>query len=113
VHGINLSLTQFVALSSVTWLLLVGGILLARRFGFPQLFEVCLGAAVLLNGLSHILNSLWITGYDAGVVSGTVIFVPLGLATLISLRNSMPPLRYAGGIALGIVIQGIATVLAL
>jgi len=112
-HGINLSLKQFLALSTAAWLLLVLGILLAQKFRFPQLFGVCLGTAVFVNALSHIFNSLVIAGYDAGVISGTLIFIPLGLVTLVSLRNSMRPLRYTAGIALGLAIQGIATILAL
>lgn len=89
------------------------GIVLSRKYRFPHLVGVCLGTVFLLNGFSHIINSLVITGYDAGVISGTVIFIPLGIATLISLRNKMSRLRYGAGIALGLVIQGIATIVAL
>ena len=111
-HGINLSLTQYVAISGATLVLLIFGIVLAQRFRFPQLFGVCLGTALFVNGLSHILQSLALTGYDPGVISGTVIFIPLGLATMISFKNSMRRLRYAGGIGLGLAIQAIATILA-
>ena len=111
-HTINLSLTQYLGLSSAALLLMVFGIVLGQKFGFPQLLEVCLASTFLVNGLSHILSSLVTVGYNAGVISGTVIFIPLGLATLISLRSSMPRLRYTAGIALGLTIQGIATILA-
>ena len=112
-HGINLSLIQYVGLSSAALLLMVFGVVLAQKFGIPQLLAVCLSTTYLVNGLSHILHSLIMVGYDAGVISGTVIFIPLGLTTLTSLRNSMPRRRYTGGIALGLAIQGIATILAL
>ena len=112
-HGINLSPIQFLVLSSAAWLLMLTGIVLSKRYRFPQLLGVCLGTVFLLNGLSHILNSIVIAGYDAGVISGTLILIPLGTATLISLRNKMSRLRYCAGIALGVVIQGIATIVAL
>ena len=73
---------------------------------------VCLGATVFLNGLTHIINSLVYGRYDAGLISGTVVFLPLGLMTLISLRSSMRRQRYIVGVLLGMVIQAIALVIA-
>jgi len=111
-HGINVSLRTFLILSTVAWLLMTCGIVLAHRFGFPHFMGVCLGATVFLNGLSHIINSLVYGRYDAGLISGSVIFIPLGLATLISLRNSMRRQRYIVGLLLGVVIQAIALIIA-
>ena len=111
-HGINLSLNLFLVLSTGAWLLMVCGIVLARRFGFPQFMGVCLGTTVFLNGLVHIFKTLIYRGYDAGVISGSVIFIPLGLATLISLRKGMRWQRYIVGVVLGVVIQSIATIMA-
>jgi len=112
VRGINVSLDIFLILSTGAWLLMTGGIVLAQRFGFPQFIGVCLGTTVFLNGLSHIFNSLIHRACDAGVISGSVVFIPLGLATLISLRNSMRRQRYIVGVILGIPIQTIATIIA-
>lgn len=112
-HGINLSPMEFLVLTSAAWLLMVTGIVLSKRYRFPQLLGVCLGTVFLLNGLSHILNCIVIRGYGAGAISGTVILIPLGTAMLIGLRNKMSRLRYGAGIALGVVIQGIVTIVAL
>ena len=111
-HGINVSLKVFLILSTAAWLLMICGIVLAQRFGFPQFMGVCLGATFFLNGLSHINNSLVYSRYDAGLISGSVIFIPLGLATLISLRNSMRRQRYIVGVLAGMVIQAIALIIA-
>jgi uncharacterized protein with HXXEE motif len=111
-HGINLSLDLFLILSAGAWLLMTCGVVLAQRFGFPQFMGVCLGATVFLNGLVHIVQSVINRGYDAGVISGSVVFIPLGLATLISLRKSMRTRRYMVGVFLGITIQTIATIVA-
>ena len=111
-HGINVSLKVFLILSTASWLLMICGVVLAQRFGFPQFMGVCLGATFFFNGLTHIINSLVYSRYDAGVISGTVIFIPLGLATLISLRNSMRRQRYIVGVLIGMVIQAIAVVIA-
>ena len=111
-YGINISLNVFLILSTVSWLLMICGIVLAQRYGFPQFMGVCLGATVFLNGLTHIINSLVYGRYDAGLISGSVIFIPLGLATLISLRNSMRRQRYIVGVLVGTVIQAIALIIA-
>lgn len=111
-HEINLSLNVFLILSVTAWLLMSCGILLAQRFGFPHFMGVCLGSTVFLNGLSHISHSLLHRGYDAGLISGSVIFIPLGLVTLINLRNNMRGRRYIVGVVVGMAIQTIATLLA-
>ncbi|HSP63348.1 MAG TPA: hypothetical protein VLQ90_10235, partial [Pyrinomonadaceae bacterium] len=65
------------------------------------------------NGLSHIINSVVIRGYDAGVVTGTLLLIPLGVMSLVRLRNSMRRLRYFAAVALGLAAQVIITLLAL
>ena len=112
-HGINLSLKQFFILSGAGCLLMVVGILVSLRFRFPHLFEIFFGTVFVLNGLSHIINSVAIRGYDAGVITGTLIFIPLGVTSLMRLRNSMRWPRYSAGVALGLVVQLIITLLAL
>jgi hypothetical protein len=112
-HGINLSLKQFLILSVAGCLMMVGGILLSIRFRFPQRLEVFFGTIVVLKALSHLINCVIIRGYDAGVITGTLIFIPLGVTSLIRLRNSMRWPRYSVGVAFGLVGQVIITVLAL
>lgn len=112
-HGINLSLKQFLALGVAGCLMMIGGILLSIRFHFPQLLEVFFGTIVVLNALSHMLNCIIVRGYDAGVITGVLIFIPLGVTSLIRLRNRMGWPRYSVGVAFGLVGQAILTVLAL
>jgi hypothetical protein len=112
-QGINLSLKQFFVLSIAGCLMMVGGIFLSIRFHFPQLLEIFFGTVVVLNAFSHLINCVVIRGYDAGVITGTLVFIPLGVTSLIRLRKSMRWPRYTVGVALGVVGQAIITVLAL
>jgi hypothetical protein len=112
-HGINLSAKQFFILSGAACLLLAIGILLAQKFRFPQLLEIVIATIFVLNALSHIINSVAIRGYDAGVITGTLIFIPLGVTSLIRLRNSMRWPRYLAAVGLGLAAQVIITLLAL
>ena len=110
-HGFNLSLTQFFVYSGAAWALMVVGVVLARRLGFPQLIQVCLGSVFLVNGFSHLSKCVRVAGYDAGVITGTLVFIPLGALTLFALRNAMARWRYFVGVAIGLVMQAVATVL--
>jgi hypothetical protein len=112
-HGINLSLSRFFIFSGAGLLLMAIGILLAQKFRFPQLLEIILATGFLLNALSHIFNCVVTRGYDAGVITGTLIFIPLGVMSLVRLRNKMPRLRYLTGFALGFVVEGVIIVLAM
>lgn len=112
-HGINLSAKQFFILSGAACVLLAIGILLAQKFRFPQLLEIVLGTVFVLNALSHLINCIVIRGYDAGVITGTLIFIPLGVTSLIRLRNRMGRARYFAAAGLGIVAQGVIMMLAL
>src|SRR5947209_1216266 len=111
-HGINLSLKAFVILSGGAWVLMIVGVILALRLGFTQFLVVCLATLFFVNALSHIANCIYIAGYDAGTITGTLLFIPLGLITLISLRKKLRPKRYFTAIAIGLVIQAIAFILA-
>ena len=111
-HGINLSLKAFVILTGVGLMLMIVGVVLALRLGFPEFLAVCLGTLFFVNALSHIANCIYIGGYDAGVITGTLLFIPLGLITLISLRKRLRPKRYFTALAIGLVIQAIAMILA-
>jgi hypothetical protein len=112
-HGINLSLAQFFVLSGAAWALLVVGVVLARRFGFSQFLQVCLATVFLANGFSHIVNSAVFAGYDAGVITGALVFIPLGALTLFTLRKEMARRRYFVAVAAGLLMQAVATVLAM
>ena len=110
-HGFNLSLTQFFVYSGAAWALMVVGVVLGRKLGFSQFILLCLGSVFLVNGFSHLSKCVRVAGYDAGVITGTLIFIPLGALTLYALWNEMSRRRYFVGVVLGLLMQAVATVL--
>jgi hypothetical protein len=112
-HGINLSLTKFFVFSSAGLLLMVIGIFLAQRFRFPQFLGTFLGTLFVVNGLSHITNSVVIAGYDRGLITGIVFLIPLGLMTLIRAWNGMRRLRYFAAVVMGLAVHGVISIIAL
>lgn len=112
IRGANLTATQFLILNAVACLLIIAGMLLSKRFKFRPWLLVCLGTVVLINGLFHVAGGLRIKGYNPGLVSGLLIWIPLGIATIIYLRKKIVPGKYWAAIAVGIIINIIVLVIA-
>lgn len=112
IRGANLTPTQFLILQGIACLLLVLGIVLSRRFNFRPWLLICLTTVFLVNTLFHIAGSLRIAGYNPGVVSGVLIWIPLGVATLLHLKRKMRPNMYWTAMAVGVGINIVVLVLA-
>ena len=106
-RGIQLSQTRFLLVQAVGLVLMIVGIILARRLKFANLLSVILGAVVLVNALTHTILSLAYTEYVPGLITSILLWIPLGLATLVHFRRTMLEARYWLGVALGIGINGI------
>lgn len=89
---------------------MIVGIKLARRFNFPILMIVIMGATVLFNATTHVLGGIREGGYGPGLATSVLIWAPLGLASLVNFRNSMSAHRYWMGIAIGLGINLIVAV---
>jgi hypothetical protein len=112
IRGANLTPTQFLVLQGFACLLLVVGMILSRRFNFRPWLLICLATVVLVNGLFHVAGSLRIAGYNPGLVSGVLIWIPLGVMTLVYLKRGMRPNMYWTAITVGILINVVVLVLA-
>ena len=104
VHGVNFSGTRFLILQSIGIVLMVVGILIARRLNFPQLLLIMLATVSLTNALSHILSSILNSGYEPGLATSVFVWLPLGTFTLLRLRGLMNNRRYLMGVAIGLAI---------
>jgi hypothetical protein len=111
-RGVTLSPVRFLVLTGLGWALIVVGIILARKFKFTQWLMVCLSTVVAANGLSHTINSVIRAQYNPGLISGLLIFIPLGMATLVYLKRRMQGRRYFVALLVGIAIQGVVSLLA-
>ena len=110
VRGVHFSPVRFLVIQSVAVVLMIVGIKLARRFNFPILMIVIMGATVLFNATTHVLSGIREGGYGPGLATSVLIWAPLGLASLVNFRNSMSASRYWMGIAIGLGINLIVAV---
>lgn len=112
IRGANMTATQFLILNGFACALLVIGMILSRRYGFRQWLLVCLATVVMVNGLFHIAGTIRIAGYNPGLISGVLIWIPLGVVTLMRMKKSMPPNRYRVAMAVGVGINVIVLLIA-
>jgi Protein of unknown function with HXXEE motif len=108
-RGVQLSPMRFLVVQAIGLALMILGIILARRLRFPNLMTIILGTVVLVNGLTHTILSLAHTEYVPGLFTSILLWIPLGIATLVRFRGTMREARYwlcvAFGVAINVIIE--------
>ncbi|HEX4899303.1 MAG TPA: HXXEE domain-containing protein [Pyrinomonadaceae bacterium] len=112
-RGVDMTPTRFLVGQAVGLALIVLGILIARRLNFPRQLLVILGTVVLFNGISHLATSSYYREYGPGLISGVLIWIPFGMATLIRFKDSMSRRRYWLYVAIGVGINVAIALIAL
>jgi len=113
-RGVHMSPTRFLIVQAIGVALMVAGVLIAKRLKFPNALAVIFGTAVLVNALTHIVNSLHSMAYEPGLISGTIIWIPLGLFSIIYFRRRvLNQKRFWISIAVGIAINVTVAVITL
>jgi hypothetical protein len=107
--GISVAPELFLRLNAMFLMGMVAVVFLARAVPGAGWIVVTLAVSVALNGLLHVAGTLLTRSYSPGVVTGLVLWVPLGLFAARSMRArlSFPVFRLAclGGIGLQAVIS--------
>lgn len=104
-RGADMSPTKFLVGQAIGLALITIGILIARRLNFPRQLLVLLGTVVFINGLSHLITSSYYREYGPGLISGVLIWIPFGIATLIRFKGNMKPARYWLYVGIGVAIN--------
>lgn len=110
--GVVFTPLRFFSLTIFGWVLMVVGVILADRCKFPQLLLVIFGTLVLGHVLSHTVSRVRTAKYNPGLLTGLLIWLPLGAITLVQLQGSMSGGRYWTGLVIGIGIQGMVLLIA-
>jgi hypothetical protein len=110
--GAPLTEARFVVINAVAWPLALG--VCAAAVAWPKLcWPVLAVAAVLaLNGAVHLLGSLATASDSPGVVSGVLVYLPLGLATLRRGRGAVTPGAFLGALLTGVALHGVVVAVA-
>ena len=71
-----------------------------------------LAMVALINGIAHILGSLYFGVLSPGILTGTLLWIPLGIFSLIKLKREVSTKKYQWGIILGLIANIMVPILA-
>ena len=102
--AIRFSNAEFTAWSTLALGLVCLGAWLVSRHPKFRFIEIALAIAVLGNVAVHVLASLLTWTYSPGLISGVLIWIPLGALRLRTARRVATPRGYIAGVYLGFAV---------
>ena len=111
--GFQLTPAQYWRLNGIAWVAMLVMSLVATRGPDKRWLVIPLATAVLVNGLAHLVASLVTATYSPGVISGVVLWVPLGAVVLRRMFSQLERRLFWSGVALGFVLHLAVTLSAL
>jgi hypothetical protein len=111
-YGIELSPSRFIGLQALGLTLMIIGVVLAEILGFPNTLMVILSGVVFVNSLIHIFRSLSLGHAEPGLTTSLLLWLPLGLLTMLLTHDSMSFRRFCFAFLMGAAICGIVELIA-
>lgn len=110
--GVESSLSNFLSWNGGAWVMMTVGVVLVLRTKSYRWLLVSFGMVVLINGLVHAIASVVTLSYSPGLVSGLLLFVPLGAITLRRARVNMNRRTFRAGLIVGVLMHVAVVLLA-
>jgi len=112
--GVYMTPSRFLIVQAIGVVLMAASILIAKRLNFRNGMAVILGATIFGNAATHIVSSLRTFKYEPGLLSSILIWVPLGLCTILYFRRQvLNAKRFWISIAIGIGINVVIAIITL
>ncbi|HEX8459143.1 MAG TPA: HXXEE domain-containing protein [Pyrinomonadaceae bacterium] len=113
VAGVWMEARQFFIWNALALVLMCVGVLVARRFEQVRWLLVAYAVAFTLNALTHLAASLYTISYSPGLVSGLLLWLPLGAHTLLSYRKTLSRRGRRAGLFVGLSMHCVVLALTL
>lgn len=110
--GVESSNSNFLSWNGAAWLLMIVGILLVFKTKSYRWLLVSFGTVVLINAASHIIGSVVTRSYSPGLISGLLLFIPLGTITLLRARKRVTGRIFRAGVIIGVAMHAVVVLLA-
>jgi hypothetical protein len=110
--GVESSVANFLSWNGGAWVMMCVGVALVLRTKSYRWLLVSFGTVVLINGLVHALASVVTRSYSPGLVTGLLLYVPLGLFTLRRARGSVNARTLRAGVVVGVAMHAVVVLLA-
>ncbi len=109
--GRLMSQTTFLTLNTIGLLAMIVAVWAGRRWRRARWLLVSVATVTFANGVLHLLASLLTGSYSPGLLTGLLLWTPLGAFALARMRSSESAYRL--GVATGLAVSGLVVLLAL
>ena len=113
VAGVHFTAAAFLWLNGAALALMLAAAWLVTRAARPHPLVATLATIVVINGSAHAIGSILTSSYSPGLVTGTLVWLPLGAVALQHQSRELPRCAYALGIALGALAHAAVTAIVL
>lgn len=110
--GVESSSANFLSWNGAAWVLMTVGVALALKTKSFRWLLVSFGTVVLINGTAHALASITTRSYSPGLVSGLLLFIPLGTVTIVRGWKNVNRRTFRAGVIVGILMHMVVVLLA-
>ncbi len=91
----------FIAINAVALVLMIAAIRAAIRRESHGWMVIAIASLLFLNAIAHALGSIATASYSPGVITGAVIYFPLGAIALIRAWDQAPEQQFWRGVGVG------------
>ena len=113
VAGVELGARQFLVWNVCALLLMATGVWLTLRFRHLRWLLLAFAVAFLLNALSHLAAGLYTISYSPGLLSGLLLWLPLGALTLARFGKTLSRRGRRAGLLVGLLMHCVVLALTL
>lgn len=113
VAAVDFTRHDFLVLNAGALAVMSTGAVAASRLQRLQWLVATFGTVVAFNGGLHLVASLATGSYSPGLVSGLVLWLPVGLHAMRRAYRRLTRPQFAGAVALGVVAHGAVSLLVL
>ncbi|HYG78766.1 MAG TPA: HXXEE domain-containing protein [Pyrinomonadaceae bacterium] len=110
--GVESSGANFLAWNGGALVMMCVGVALVLLTKSYRWLLVSFGTVVLINGVVHALASVATWSYSPGLVTGLLLYVPLGLYTLRRARGRVNARNMRAGLIVGVAMHAVVVLLA-
>ena len=103
--GLAMTESVFLSLNTFFFGVMVVGVVAALLAKPAQWVLIPLGTAVLINGAGHLAASIITRSYSPGLVTGVLLWIPLGLSIIRAARAIWPKRRVLAGVLTGALLH--------
>ena len=113
IAGVHFTAASFLWLNGTALALMLAAAWRVTRAGRPHLLVATLATIVVVTGTAHAAGSILSSSYSPGLVTGILLWMPLGGWALRYESRELPRRAYACGVALGVFAHAVVTTIVL